>query len=121
MTSTASKTADAHFSAYNAAKTGFLGFARCVAAEVGEHGIRVNGISPGWIETKMVREFYDGWPSEKPADYEGFLEEEGAGTNMLKRVDQPEDIAEMAVYLASERGRFITGQGLSVCGGMVYW
>lgn len=121
LTSTSSKTADAHFSAYNAAKAGLLGFARCVAAEVGAHGIRANGISPGWIDTKMVREFYAGWPGEKPADYESFLDEDGAGTNMLKRVGEPEDIAEMAVYLASDRGRFITGQAIGICGGLVYW
>ncbi len=88
---------------------------------MGEHGIRVNGISPGWTDAKMVHKFYDGWPGEKPADYEAFLEQDGAGTNMLKRVGQPEDIAEMAVYLASDRGRFITGQGIGVCGGLVYW
>jgi NAD(P)-dependent dehydrogenase (short-subunit alcohol dehydrogenase family) len=121
LTSTSSKTADAHFSAYNAAKAGLLGFARCVAAEVGKHGIRVNGISPGWIDTKMVRAFYDGWPGEKPAEYETFLEEDGAGTNMLKRVGEPEDIAEMAVYMASDKGRFITGQAIGICGGLVYW
>ncbi len=121
LTSTSSKTADAHFSAYNAAKAGLLGFARCVAAEVGEQGIRVNGISPGWIDTKMVRAFYDGWPGEKPADYDAFLERDGAGTNMLKRIGEPEDIAEMAVYLASEKGRFITGQAIGICGGLAYW
>ena len=44
-----------------------------------------------------------------------------AGTNMLKRVGEPSDIGDFAVYLASERGRFITGQAINICGGLCYW
>lgn len=121
MASSASRTADTNFACYNAAKHGLLGFARSVAAEVGAQGVRVNALCPGWVETKMATDFYNSWPGEKPTDYETFRETQMAGTNMLKRVGQPEDIAAMAVYLASEKGRFITGQAIGICGGLAYW
>jgi NAD(P)-dependent dehydrogenase (short-subunit alcohol dehydrogenase family) len=121
MASSSSRTADANFACYNAAKHGLLGFARSVAAEAGAQGVQVNALCPGWIETKMATEFFESWPGEKPADFETFRETDMAGANMLKRVGQPEDIAAMAVYLASEKGRFITGQAIGICGGLAYW
>lgn len=121
MASSSSRTADANFACYNAAKHGLLGFARSVAAEAGARGVCVNALCPGWIETKMANQFYDSWPGEKPADFETFRETEIAGTNMLKRVGQPEDIAAIAVYLASQRGRFISGQAIGICAGLAYW
>jgi NAD(P)-dependent dehydrogenase (short-subunit alcohol dehydrogenase family) len=121
MASSSSRTADAKFACYNAAKHGLLGFARSLAAEAGARGVRVNALCPGWIETKMASEFYETWPGEKPADFATFRETEMAGTNMLKRVGQAEDIAAMAAYLASEKGRFITGQAIGICGGLAYW
>jgi NAD(P)-dependent dehydrogenase (short-subunit alcohol dehydrogenase family) len=119
--STNGKTADGLFSAYNAAKHGLIGFARCVAAEVGEHRINVNTICPGWVDTKMAVDFHTKWSKDNKLDYDEFWQEDMADTNMLHRIGEPRDIADFAVYLASERGRFIHGQAINVCGGLCYW
>jgi len=121
IASTNGKTADGLFSAYNAAKHGLIGFARCVAAEVGEQAIRANCICPGWIDTKMAASFHKEWSDENKVNYDEFWQESMADSNMLKRVGEPRDIGDFAVYLASERGRFITGQAINICGGLCYW
>jgi 3-oxoacyl-[acyl-carrier protein] reductase len=90
---------------YSAAKAGILGFTRSVAREVGLAGVTVNAIAPGFIETPMtdplspvVKQM---WTMNTP----------------LKKAGKPEDIAAAALYLASEDGRFVTGQVLSPNGG----
>lgn len=119
--STNGKTADGLFSAYNAAKHGLIGFARCVAHEVSGLNINVNTICPGWIDTKMAVDFHTKWSKQHHLNYNKFWEESMAGTNMLKRVGTVDDIAEFAVYLASPKGRFIHAQAINVCGGLCYW
>lgn len=119
--STNGKTADGLFSAYNAAKHGLIGFARCLADEVGQKGIRVNTICPGWIDTKMAVGFHSKWAKERNIDYEQFWQESMVGTNMLKKIGRPEHVADLAVFLASDRARFIHGQAINVCGGLCYW
>lgn len=121
IASTNGKTADGLFSAYNTAKHGLIGFARCVAAEVGEQAIRSNCICPGWIDTKMAVSFHKEWSEENKLDFDEFWQESMADSNMLHRLGEPRDISDFAVYLASERGRFITGQAVNVCGGLCYW
>jgi 3-hydroxybutyrate dehydrogenase len=121
ISSTAAKTADATFSAYAAAKAGILGFARCLAAEVGPLGITVNSICPGWIDTPLSRGPIREWAEQKGVPFEELWQQTMAGTNMMKSVLTPPDISECALYLASERGRHITGQSINVCGGLTYW
>ena len=119
--STNGKTADGLFSAYNAAKHGLIGFARCVAHEVSGLNINVNTVCPGWIDTKMAVDFHSKWSKEHKLDYKQFWKESMAGTNMLKTMGTVEDIAEFAVYLASPKGRFIHAQAINICGGLCYW
>lgn len=93
--------------AYSASKAAIIGFTKALAKEVGLSGIRVNCISPGVIMTDMLNEY-----SQEDLDA---LKEE----TPLSRLGTPEDIANAAVFLASESSGFITGQILSVNGGFV--
>ncbi len=93
--------------AYAASKAGVIGLTKALAKEVGPSGIRVNTVSPGVVMTDMMA---------------GFSEEDVAALKEetpLEMLGSPEDIADAALYLTSEKARFITGQVLSVNGGMV--
>ena len=92
---------------YAASKAAVLGFTRATARELGPHGIRVNAICPGVIDTPMAA----GVP-------EAALKPLLAQTP-LRRIGKPEDIANAAVYLASDEASFVTGQWLSPNGGLV--
>lgn len=92
---------------YAASKAGIIGFSKSIAKEVGSRGIRSNVIAPGFIATDMTHALTD----EQRAAYE---------TNIpLKRLGAPEDIANACIFLASDQSAYITGQTLSVCGGLL--
>ena len=93
--------------AYSAAKAGVIGLTKALAKEVGPSGIRVNAISPGVVMTDMMSGFSAG-------DLSVLRDEIPLG-----ELGSPEHIAQAAVFLASEKARYITGQVLSVNGGMV--
>ena len=118
--STCGKAADANWTAYNSSKHAVLQFMKCLAMEVGEQNIRVNAICPGWAESKMARAAL-----RKTADISGEdVEKTYQDTmrdNMLGALIGPESLADMAVYLSGRHGRYITGQAISVCGGVNYY
>ncbi len=92
---------------YAASKAALLGFTKSLARELGSRGITVNAIAPGFIETDMTAAL-----------------NEQVRTELLKKIPlgslgQPEDIANTALFLASPQSRYITGQVLTVDGGMV--
>jgi 3-oxoacyl-[acyl-carrier protein] reductase len=91
---------------YAASKAGIVGFTKSVAKELAERGITVNAVAPGYIETPMTA----GLPEEVKA---AFLEK-----IPLKSLGSPEDVAHAVAFLASEEARYMTGQVLSVDGGM---
>lgn len=93
--------------AYSAAKAGVIGLTRALAKEVGPSGIRVNCIAPGVIDTDMNRMF-----DEKTR--QAILDEIPLG-----RMGTPEEIAQLMVFLASDKAGFITGQVISPNGGML--
>ena len=93
--------------AYIASKGGVVGFTRALAAEAGPHGITVNCVTPGLIET-------EGSAVEDP---NGELFEEIVGGQVVKRRGQPQDISEVVAYLVSPAAGFITGQTVNVDGG----
>jgi len=92
---------------YAASKAALIGFTKSIAKELATRGITVNAIAPGFIETDMTAEL-----SEKMR--EGIL-----GNVPLERFGSPDDIAHAAVFLAMEPSGYITGQVLTVDGGMV--
>jgi 3-oxoacyl-[acyl-carrier protein] reductase len=91
---------------YAAAKAGVIGFTLTVAREVGSHGITVNAIAPGFIETEMTRQIKE----EQRQEIKKLIPADRFGT--------PDDVAEAVAFLASEEAGYITGQVLSVNGGM---
>jgi 3-oxoacyl-[acyl-carrier protein] reductase len=96
---------------YSAAKAGVVGLVRGLAVELARDGIRVNGIAPGYIRTAQALS------EEHSLGPEG-LEKAGEFIPM-GRVGEPEDIADVSVFLASEGARYITGQVLVVDGGLL--
>jgi NAD(P)-dependent dehydrogenase (short-subunit alcohol dehydrogenase family) len=94
--------------AYSAAKTGMLGVVRTLASEWSPHGVRVNAIAPGWIETAMMRQAVDADPGRKTKIL---------GRTPMGGFGHPEDIGWAAAYLCSPSARFITGVCLPVDGG----
>lgn len=92
---------------YSAAKAGVIGLTKALAKEVGLSGIRVNCIAPGVIMTDMMKDFDE--------DTVNALKEE----TPLNTLGTPKDIADAAVFLCSDRAKFITGQVLGVNGGFV--
>ncbi len=92
---------------YSAAKAGIMGFTRSVAREVAFRGIQVNAIAPGYIETPMTRAISDR------------VRRSIALATPVGRFGEPQDIAHLAVYLASEESNFMVGQVVSPNGGYV--
>lgn len=105
-----SRYGDAGLVAYATSKHAVLGLTRALAMELGAHGITVNCVQPGAIETGMTKAMFEGSP-ESRAYY--------AGRSALGRIGQPEDIADVMVMLACDDARFITGQGIMVDGGVM--
>jgi 3-oxoacyl-[acyl-carrier protein] reductase len=91
---------------YSASKAGLIGFTKSVAQELGSRNIRCNAIAPGYIETEMTaklsEEVRTQWAAQIP----------------LRRGGKPEDVAQACVFFASDLSGYVTGQVLSVCGGM---
>jgi len=93
---------------YSACKAGIAGFSRTLAQELAADGITVNCISPGPIETRTVTEILKKSPGQREA---------WVANVPMRRLGEPEDIASMVVFLASDEARYITGQDYSVDGG----
>jgi len=94
--------------AYSAAKTAHLGMVRTLATELSPHGVRVNAIAPGWIETEMSAKAMAGDPARK---------QKILGRTPMARFGAPSDVGWAAVYLASPAASFVTGVLLPVDGG----
>ncbi len=111
---------------YSAAKAALLNFAECAAKDLAPHGVRVNSICPGMVQTPLNRSVWQAWHDQQPVDqrqsYEDWAGEKVKKVIPLGRWQTPEDVAAAAVFLASERARNITGQTLNVDGGWVtHW
>jgi 3-oxoacyl-[acyl-carrier protein] reductase len=91
---------------YSASKAGMIGLAKSTAKELGSRGIRVNAIAPGFIITEMT-----GQLSEE-------VRNEWAKQIPLRRGGTPEDVANVALFLASDISSYVSGQVINVCGGM---
>ena len=97
---------------YNISKAGVQQAGRSFAAELGPHGIRVNTISPGYVETEMVLGLFETHPERRTS---------WASQNCLGRIGKPEDLQGVAVYLMSDGSRWQTGSDVRVDGGHTAW
>ena len=115
IASTAAKRGALNRSAYSVSKHGLIGLTRSAALEVVTNGVTVNAICPGPIRTAMLTRLL-----QYRADLQGIsFEEVEQSVNPMKRLLEPEEVAEMAVYLASEAAGGVTGQALNIDGGNV--
>lgn len=96
--------------AYASAKAGLIGFTRQTARELGEHGIRVNCVAPGFVRSNPSSEKQ--WQAMGEAGQRRLLD--GIA---LRRLGEPEDIARAVIFFASDDARYVTGQTISVDGG----
>jgi NAD(P)-dependent dehydrogenase (short-subunit alcohol dehydrogenase family) len=104
------------FGPYKLAKAGLLAVAQNLAGELGPHGVRVNSVAPGWIWADSLRAYFDYLADQRgvPARQ---LYEETAATTDLRRLPEPDEVADAILFLASDLARGITGQCLDVnCG-----
>jgi 3-oxoacyl-[acyl-carrier protein] reductase len=107
MSSVVGVSGNAGQSNYSASKAGIIGFTKSIAKEVGSRNIRCNAIAPGFILTEMTEKL--------PED----IKNDWANKIPLKRGGTPEDVANTALYLASDLSSYVTGQTIHVCGGML--
>lgn len=91
---------------YSASKAGIIGFTKSVAKELGSRNVRCNAIAPGFILTEMTGKL----PEDVKSDWIAKIP--------LRRGGLPEDVANVAIFLASDLSSYVTGQTISVCGGM---
>lgn len=106
MSSVVGVSGNAGQSNYSASKAGLIGFTKSIAQELGSRNVRCNAMAPGYIETEMTaklpEEVRKAWAEKIP----------------LRRGGKPEDVANVAVFLASDLSAYVTGQVINVCGGL---
>ncbi len=107
MSSVVGVSGNAGQSNYSASKAGIIGFTKSVAKEVGSRNIRCNAIAPGFIITEMTEKLPEN------------VKNEWINKIPLRRGGTPEDVANTALYLASELSSYVSGQTIHVCGGML--
>lgn len=106
MTSVVGISGNAGQANYSASKAGMIGFTKSIAMELGSRGIRCNAVAPGFIETEMTAKL----PEDVKAKWiEGIP---------LRRPGYPADVANVCLFLASDLSSYVTGQVITVCGGM---
>lgn len=101
--------------AYAAAKAGLVAAARTLSVEVGADGIRVNAIAPGTIDTPMLQRDLAPMNVDEREAFVGRVE----AANSLRRIGRPEEVADAAVFLASDAASYVTGSCLMVDGGFL--
>mmetsp|Transcript_6859 Transcript_6859/g.3823 ORF Transcript_6859/g.3823 Transcript_6859/m.3823 type:complete len:250 (+) Transcript_6859:1428-2177(+) len=92
---------------YSASKAGIIGFTKALAKELGSFGVNVNAVAPGLIETTMLKE----------SEARDKIIDMALAEIVLKRIGQPEDLANVILFLASEKAKHITGEVIKVDGG----
>jgi NAD(P)-dependent dehydrogenase (short-subunit alcohol dehydrogenase family) len=111
IASTAGKWASMNQSAYNTSKHAVVGMTRCLALEMAPFNINVNAICPGVVETDMLNQY-----GPVPPEVMAVITQKIA----LNRIIKPEEVASLAVYLASDESDGMTGQSILIDGGMVF-
>ncbi|WP_152050044.1 SDR family NAD(P)-dependent oxidoreductase [Tautonia marina] len=111
---------------YSASKAALINFAQCAARDLAASNVRVNTINPGMVNTPLNRSVYEAWTATQPREarqsWEEWTSEKIQRLVPLNRWQEPEDLAAMAVFLASSLAKNITGQTINVDGGYVmHW
>jgi NAD(P)-dependent dehydrogenase (short-subunit alcohol dehydrogenase family) len=111
---------------YSASKAGLINFAQCAARDLAPFGVRVNTLCPGMVRTALNRSVYEAWAARqaegRELSYDEWAAQKIRQLVPLGRWQEPDEIAAMAVFLASPRARNVTGQTINVDGGYVmHW
>ncbi len=111
---------------YSASKAANINFAQCLAKDLAPHGVRVNTVCPGMVRTPLNRSVWQAWYDQTLAadrlDYEEWSARKVAAVVPLRKFQAPEDVADMVVFLSSNRAAHVTGQTINVDGGFVmHW
>jgi 2-hydroxycyclohexanecarboxyl-CoA dehydrogenase len=111
---------------YSASKAANINFAQCMAKDLAAYGVRVNSLCPGMVKTPLNKSVWQSWhdrqPPESRQSYEEWAEEKLRSIVPLGQWQEPADIANMAVFLSSERAAQVTGQTVNVDGGyVIHW
>jgi 2-hydroxycyclohexanecarboxyl-CoA dehydrogenase len=111
---------------YSASKAANINFAQCLAKDLAPHGIRVNTVCPGMVQTPLNRAVWRAWHDQTPVaerlTYEEWSDRKIRAVVPLGRWQTPESIADMIVFLSSDRAAHVTGQTINVDGGFVmHW
>jgi 2-hydroxycyclohexanecarboxyl-CoA dehydrogenase len=111
---------------YSASKAALINFAQCAAKDLAPYDIRVNSLCPGMVDTPLNRSIWQAsnrnLPAEQQMTFDEWATDKINRVVPLRRFQTPEDIADTAVFLASQRARNITGQAINVDGGFVmHW
>ena len=108
---------------YSAAKAAVINFAQCAAKDLARFGVRVNTICPGMVRTPLNRSVWQAWNEARAESerqtYEKWAAEKISLITPLNRWQEPEDVANLALFLASDHAGNMTGQTLNVDGGQV--
>lgn len=111
---------------YSASKAANINFAQCMAKDLAPHGVRVNTVCPGMVQTPLNRSVWQAWcrtvPEQDRLGYEDWAKAKIQSVVPLQRWQNCEDIASMIVFLSSARAAQVTGQTINVDGGQVmHW
>jgi 2-hydroxycyclohexanecarboxyl-CoA dehydrogenase len=111
---------------YSASKAANINFAQCLAKDLAPHGVRVNTVCPGMVQTPLNRSVWQAWHDQAPPPerltYEEWSDRKIRAVVPLGRWQTPESIADMIVFLSSDRAAHVTGQTINVDGGFVmHW
>jgi 2-hydroxycyclohexanecarboxyl-CoA dehydrogenase len=111
---------------YSASKAANINFAQCLARDLAPHRVRVNTVCPGMVRTPLNESVWKAWHDRQPPElrktYDEWAEEKVRSVVPLGRWQHPEDVADMVVFLSSDRAGEMTGQTINVDGGYVmHW